>query len=239
MARNRRDCYNRTERMCGRYYRRSDKQKIAEAFRTGVPTTFEILPSYNVAPQTFQPVVCFNRKTLERELVQMRWGLVPYWAKDAKIAYSTINAKAETLTTSPAFREAIKRRRCLVPADGFFEWQPIDKKTKQPFAFGLMDGALFAMAGLFDVWRDKTTGQALLSYTVITTDPNELLEPFHNRMPVIVRAADYERWIAPAEPSHLPLDLLRPYPDELMSAWKVGQAVGNVKNDEPGLIAPI
>jgi putative SOS response-associated peptidase YedK len=225
--------------MCGRYYRRSDKQKIAEAFRTGLPTTFEILPSYNVAPQTFQPVVCFNRKTLERELVQMRWGLVPYWAKDAKIAYSTINAKAETLATSPAFREALQRRRCLVPADGFFEWQPIDKKTKQPFAFGLKDGSLFALAGLFDVWRDKTSGQALLSFTVITTDPNELLEPFHNRMPVIVRPADYERWIAPAEPSHLPLDLLRPYPDELMSAWKVGPAVGNVKNDEPGLIAPI
>jgi putative SOS response-associated peptidase YedK len=225
--------------MCGRYYRRSDKQRIAEAFRTGLPTTFEILPSYNVAPQTFQPVVCFNRKTLERELVQMRWGLVPYWAKDAKIGYSTINAKAETLTTSPAFREAIKRRRCLIPADGFFEWQPIDKKTKQPFAFGLRDGSLIALAGLFDVWRDKATGQALLSYTVITTDPNELLEPFHNRMPVIVRPADYERWIAPAEPSHLPLDLLRPYPDELMSAWKVGLAVGNVKNDEPGLIAPV
>ena len=225
--------------MCGRYYRRSDKQKIAEAFRTGLPTTFEILPSYNVAPQTFQPVVCFNRKTQERELVQMRWGLVPYWAKDAKIGYSTINAKAETLTTSPTFREAIKRRRCLIPADGFFEWQPIDNKTKQPFAFGLKDGTLFALAGLFDVWRDKATGQALLSYSVITTDPNELLEPFHNRMPVIVRPADYERWMAPAEPSHLPLDLLRPYPDELMSAWKVGQAVGNVKNDEPGLIAPI
>jgi putative SOS response-associated peptidase YedK len=225
--------------MCGRYYRRSDKQKIAEAFRTGVPTTFEILPSYNVAPQTFQPVVCINRKTLERELVQMRWGLVPYWAKDAKMVYSTINAKAETLIASPTFREAVKRRRCLIPADGFFEWQPIDKKTKQPFAFGVKDGALFAMAGLFDVWRDKATGQALFSYTVITTDPNELLEPFHNRMPVIVRPADYERWMAPAEPSHLPLDLLRPYPDELMSAWKVGTAVGNVKNDEPGLIAPI
>ena len=107
--------------MCGRYYRRSDKQKIAEAFRTGLPTSFEILPSYNVAPQTFQPVVCFNRKTLERELVQMRWGLVPYWAKDAKVAYSTINAKAETLTTSPAFREAIRPRRRSIPPDAVFE----------------------------------------------------------------------------------------------------------------------
>src|SRR4051794_4913229 len=161
--------------MCGRYFRRSEKQKIAEAFRTGVPTTFEILPSYNVAPQTFQPVVALNRKTQERELLQMRWGLVPYWASDPKVGYSTINAKAETLTSSPVFREAFKRRRCLVPADGFFEWQPVGKKTKQPFAFALKDGSLFALAGLFDVWKDKTTGQALFSYSVITTDPNELL----------------------------------------------------------------
>jgi putative SOS response-associated peptidase YedK len=225
--------------MCGRYYRRSDKQKIAEAFRTGVPTTFEILPSYNVAPQTFQPVVALNRKTLERELVQMRWGLVPYWTDDPKIAYSTINAKAETLTSSPAFREAFKRRRCLVPADGFYEWQAIDRKTKQPFAFALRDGALFALGGVFDVWKDKKTGQTLLSYSIITTDPNELLEPFHNRMPLIVKPADYERWLAPAEPDRLPVDLLRAFPDELMTAWKIGPAVGNVKNDDPGLIAPV
>jgi len=164
--------------MCGRYYRRSDKQKIAEAFRAGLPTTFEILPSYNVAPQTFQPVVAFNRKTLERELLQMRWGLVPFWADDPRIAYSTINAKAETLATSPTFREAFKRRRCLVPADGFYEWQPTGKKTKQPYALSLKDSSLFALAGLFDVWKDKKTGQALFSYSIITTDPNELLEPF-------------------------------------------------------------
>src|ERR1700752_4369352 len=110
----------------------------------------------------------------------MRWVLVPYWSSDMKIGYSTINAKAETLTTSPTFREAVKRRRCLIPADGFFEWQPIDKKTKQAVAFGLKDGLLFSPAGLVDLWKDKATGQALLSYTVIATDPNELLEPFHN-----------------------------------------------------------
>ncbi len=225
--------------MCVRYYRRSDKQKIAEAFRTGVPTTFEILPSYNVAPQTFQPVVALNRKSLERELLQMRWGLVPYWASDPKIGYSTINAKSETLTTSSVFREAFKRRRCLVPADGFYEWQPIDRKTKQPFAFALKDGSLFALAGLFDVWKDKKTGEALFSYSVITTDPNELLEPFHNRMPVILKPDDYERWMAPAEPHRLPVDLLRPYPDEQMTAWRIGSAVGNVKNDDPSLIAPV
>jgi putative SOS response-associated peptidase YedK len=120
-------------------------------------------------------VVAFNRKTLERELVQMRWGLVSYWASDPKVGYSTVNARAETLTSSPVFREAFERRRCLVPADGFYEWQTIDKKTKQPFAFALQSGSLFALAGLFDVWKDKTTGPALFSYSVITTDPNELL----------------------------------------------------------------
>ncbi len=106
--------------MCGRYFRRSDKQRIAEAFRIGVPPTFDILPSYNIAPQTVQSVMRPNRETGARELVQMRWGLIPYWSKDAKIGYSTINAKAETVATSSAYREALKRCRCLVPADGFY-----------------------------------------------------------------------------------------------------------------------
>src|SRR5258708_3138684 len=123
--------------MCGRYFRRSDKQQIAEAFRLGLPTSFEILPSYNVAPQTFQPVVRLSVVTGERGLAPVRWGLVPFWAKESKVAYSTINAKAETLTTSPAFREAFKRRRCVIPLDGFYEWLAIGPKLKQPFAVGL------------------------------------------------------------------------------------------------------
>ncbi len=225
--------------MCGRYYRRSDKQQLAEAFRLGLPTSFEIIPSYNVAPQTFQPIVCLNPDTLERELYQMRWGLVPYWAKDSKIAYSTINAKAETLTTSPAFREPLKRRRCLVPVDGFYEWETITAKIKQPYAIALTGGSLFALAGLWDTWRDKATGQKLATFTIITTDPNPLMEPFHDRMPVILTAADYDRWLAPADPAHLPIDLLRPFPEDKMVTWKVSTAVGNVKNDEPGLIVPI
>ena len=172
--------------MCGRYYRRSDKQRIAEAYRIGVPPTFDILPSYNIAPQTFQPVIRPNRETGERELAQMRWGLIPYWAKDAKIAYSTINAKAETCATSPAFREALKRRRCLVPADGFSEWARIDAKIKQPCAFALTDGSPFAFAGLWEQWKDKATGQPLETYTILTTEPNELTATVHDRMPVIL-----------------------------------------------------
>lgn len=224
--------------MCGRYYRRSDKQRIAEAFRVGVPPSFDILPSYNIAPQTFQPVIRLSRETGERELAQMRWGLIPYWAKDAKIGFSTINAKAETVATSPAFREALKRRRCLVPADGFYEWQKLDAKAKQAYAIGLQDGSQLAFAGLWERWMDKATGQPLETYTIITTEPNELTAPIHDRMPVILAPKDYERWIAPADPARLPIDLLRPFGADLMRAWKVSSAVGNVRNDTPDLCVP-
>ncbi len=168
----------------------------------------------------------------------MRWGLIPYWSKDSKIGYSTINAKAETITTAPAFREAIKRRRCLVPADAFYEWQKLDPKTKQPFAIALNDGKPYAFAGVWERWRDPKSREPLETFTIITTDANELVEPMHNRMPVIVEPKDYDRWLAPADPAHLPVDLLRPYPAEKMTAWKVDQRVGNVKNDDEGLLSP-
>jgi len=228
--------------MCGRYGRRADKQRIAEWMQTHDTNVFDdsyLAPSYNVAPQSLQPVVRLDSETGQRELTVMRWGLVPFWAKDAKIGYSTINAKSETVTTSPAFREAMKRRRCLVPAEWFYEWQKIDAKTKQPYAIGLRDDSLFAFAGLWETWKDKTKDQVLETYTVLTTDPNELMEPIHNRMPVILAPRDYQRWLEPGEPTHLPVDLLRPYPAEEMKAWKVGSAVGNVRNNAPGLIAPI
>jgi putative SOS response-associated peptidase YedK len=228
--------------MCGRYGRRADKQRIAEWMQTHDTNVFDdsyLAPSYNVAPQSLQPVVRLDSETGQRELTIMRWGLVPLWAKDAKIGYSTINAKSETVTTSPAFREAMKRRHCLVPAEWFYEWQKIEAKTKQPYAIGLRDGSLFAFAGLWETWKDKTKDQVLETYTVLTTDPNELMEPIHNRMPVILAPKDYQRWLEPGEPTHLPEDLLRPYPAEEMKAWKVGSAVGNVQNNDPELIAPI
>jgi putative SOS response-associated peptidase YedK len=208
--------------MCGRYGRRADKQRITEWMQTHNTNVFDetyLAPSYNVAPTDFQPIVRLDRDG-QRELTIMRWGLVPYWAKDSKISFSTINAKSETVTTSPAFREAMKRRRCLVPAEWFYEWAKIEAKTKQPYAIGLSDGSL-------------------MTYTILTTDPNELTEPIHDRMPVILPPKDYQRWLEPGDPSHLPIDLLRPYPAEEMKAWKVGSAVGNVRNNEPGLIEPI
>jgi putative SOS response-associated peptidase YedK len=224
--------------MCGRYGRRADKQRIAEWFRTHNTDVFNesyFAPSYNVAPQSMQPVVRLDAETGERELTVMRWGLVPFWSKDGKASYSTINARAETVPTSATYREAFKRRRCLVPADIFYEWMKVDAKTKQPYAIALTDRSLFAFAGLWETWKDKVTGETKKTYTIITTDPNEVMEPLHNRMPVVLAPNDYERWIAPADPAKLPVDLLRPYPAEEMTAWKVSAAVGNVRNNEPSL----
>ena len=231
--------------MCGRYGRRGDKQRIAEwmqTHNTGVFDEFDdsyLAPSYNVAPQSMQPVVRLNTETGERELTVMRWGLVPFWSRDGKASFSTINAKSETVATSPAFREAWKTRRCLVPADWLYEWQKIDDKTKQPYAIALKNDEMFAFAGLWETRKDKTSGQKLRTYTILTTDPNELMEPIHNRMPVIIPPKDYERWLAPADPAHLPVDLLRPYPAQEMKAWKVGKAVGNTRNNDASLVEPL
>jgi putative SOS response-associated peptidase YedK len=145
----------------------------------------------------------------------------------------------ETVATSLAFREAWKTRRCLVPADWFYEWQMLDEKTKQPFAIGMKSDEMFAFAGLWEKWKDKTTGQVLRTYTILITDPNGLMEPIHNRMPVIIPANEYQRWMAGTDPAHLPVDLLRPYPAEEMKAWKVGKAVGNTRNNDASLVEPI
>jgi putative SOS response-associated peptidase YedK len=195
--------------------------------------------SYNVAPQTFQPIVRLNRDTGEREIVMMRWGLIPVWSKNAKIGYSTINAKAETIATAPAFREAFKSRRCLIPADAFYEWQTIDARTKQPFAIGMKDGSPYAFAGLWERWRDPATKEPLETFTVITTDANELLEAMHDRMPVILEPKDYDRWLQPGDPTRPPTDLLRAFPADQMIAWKVDPRVGNVRNDDAGCIASL
>lgn len=227
--------------MCGRYGRRADKQRIAEwmqAHDTGVFDDSYFAPSYNVAPQTLQPIVRLDTETGKRELTVMRWGLVPFWSKDGKSAFNTINAKAETVATSPVYREAMKKRRCLVPADWFYEWQKLDAKTKQPYAIGLQDGSLFAFAGLWERWTDKVTGQVKDTFTIVTTDPNEIMQGIHDRMPVILKPADYQRWMAPADPAQLPVDLLRPFPTEELKVWKVGQDVGNVRNNRPELVLP-
>ena len=232
--------------MCGRYYRRSDKQHIAEAFRLGKLPEGLVLPAwdYNVAPTTVQPVIREQRETGKRELVMMRWGLIPFFAKSLKeFPFTTFNAKAEGLTKSPVYRTPFERRRCLVPANGFYEWKKIDTKNKQPYRFDLANGQPFAFAGLWDAWKEpKQSPQHvdtwLQSFTIITTEPNELTASVHNRMPVILRPSDYDRWLSREEsdPAHLPIDLLRPFPAEEMEAHQAHKDVGNVRNNHAELL---
>jgi putative SOS response-associated peptidase YedK len=223
--------------MCGRFARKSTQDLLKEWFGVELEDMPWFAPSYNVAPQSVQPVVRPNRDSGSREFALLRWGLVPFWAKDPKFGYSTINARAEEAATKPAFRDAMKKRRCLVPADAFYEWQRIDPKTKHPFAFALKSGESYAFAGLWDRWQSKDN-ETLETFTILTTDPNELMEPVHNRMPVILEPKDYDRWLDPETKERPPVDLLRPYPAERMRSWPVSDRVGNVRNNDAELLEP-
>jgi putative SOS response-associated peptidase YedK len=217
--------------MCGRFARRSTQKVLADWFGVELEDMPWFAPSYNVAPQSVQPVVRLNRDSGKREFALLRWGLVPFWAGDAKVGY-------EEAAQKPAFREALKTRRCLVPADAFYEWQQLDAKRKQPFAFALKSGEPYALAGLWERWKPKD-GAPLETFTVLTTDPNELTEPMHNRMPVILEKKDYERWLEAGDPARPPVDLLRPFPAEEMVAWRVNERVGNVRNDDAQLLEEV
>jgi putative SOS response-associated peptidase YedK len=221
--------------MCGRFARRSTQQVLADWFGVEMEDMPWFAPSYNAAPQSTQPVVRLNSATDSREFALMRWGLVPYWAKDAKVGYTTINARAEEVASKPLYREAFKKRRCLIPADAFYEWQQTGAKKKQAFAFALASGEPYAFAGLWERWKPME-GEPLETFTILTTDPNELAERVHNRMPVILEPRDYERWMDARDPARPPVDLLRPYPAEKMRAWPVSDRVGNVRNDDPELL---
>lgn len=222
--------------MCGRFARRSTQEVLADWFGVELEDMPWFAPTFNATPQSTQPVVRLNRDSGSREFALMRWGLVPFWAKDPKFGYSTFNARAEEVPTKPAYREALKKRRCLVPADAFYEWQRLDKKNKQPYAIALKSGEPYAFAGLWETWKPQA-GSPLETFTILTTDPNELMQPIHNRMPVILEPQDHERWLDPGDPARPPVDLLRPYPAEKMQAWQVSQRVGNVRNNDPDLLA--
>ena len=173
--------------------------------------------------------------------LELRWGLIPFWAKDAKVGYSMINAKAETITEKSSFREPFKSRRCIIPADGFYEWKQTGPKTKQPYAIVMKDRSVFGFAGLWERWKDKASGGELVeSCTIVTTEPNAVCAPIHNRMPVILEPEGYATWLGEREASQDELlGLLRPYSAEKMTAFPIGRKVGNVKNDGPELLEPM
>ncbi len=224
--------------MCGRARLSSDVSEIKLVFR--VPPhrpTPNVPPNWNVAPTEDLPIVRWDGKAGERSLDNMRWGLVPYWAKDLKIGFSTINAKAEGIDERPAYREAFKRRRCLVPLDAFYEWRKRGKE-REPYAVALADRRLMAMAGLWENWRSPA-GEWVRSFTIVTTAANALLAPLHDRMPVILDPDSWPLWLgeAAADAERLTA-LLTPYPPDRMTIWPVDKRVGNVKNKDPALIEP-
>lgn len=219
--------------MCGRYLITSTLEAIRKVF--DVLESPNLQARYNVAPTQQVPAV--RRGEEGRELVQFRWGLVPFWAKDLSIGAKMINARSETVAEKPAFRAAFKQRRCLLPADGFYEWQRVESGPKQPHFIGVKQEGPFAFAGLWERWTDPE-GARIESCTIITTTANPALEPIHHRMPVILAPRDYEAWLAPEAAADALLPLLKPYPEGEVRSFPVSRRVNNVRNDDPACIQP-
>jgi putative SOS response-associated peptidase YedK len=218
--------------MCGRFTLAAPAAEIADFFE--VDARLNLRPRYNIAPTQEIPVV--RAKEEGRELALLRWGLVPAWAKDPAIGNRMINARAESVAEKPAFRAAFKARRCLVPADGFYEWQRAGKR-KQPFYIRRKDRAPFAFAGLYERWHDRAESESLETFAIITTEPNSLMAPIHNRMPVIIPEEAYDRWLDPEETGDP--DLLVPYPEEELTAYPISTWVNSPAHDDERCIEPV
>ena len=221
--------------MCGRAKLPDDVSEIKLDLKIDFDEIADYKPSFNAAPTAKLPVVV--AKDGARTLTLMRWGLVPSWATDLKIGYSTFNARAEGVDSRPAFRNAWKaRRRCLVIADGYYEWRNADK---QPFAVALGNRGPMTFAGLWDLWHPPN-GETLASFAIITTQANELLAPLHDRMPVLLAPDRWAAWLGETAVTDTDLKaMLKPYPGAAMSFWPVDRRVGNVRNDGPDLFAPV
>jgi len=222
--------------MCGRYTQTATPEVIAEHFHLDEPPLLK--PRYNIAPSQHVSTIRLNPDSAKRECIMLRWGLIPSWAKDPKIGNQCINAKAETVAEKPCFRSAFKKRRCLVIADGFYEWQ-VQGTRKQPMWIGLRNKRPFAFAGLWEHWK-PLAGEPIESCTIITTEPNDLMATIHNRMPVILAPSSYEPWLDPAFQQVEALNaLLRPFPADHMTAFPVSTLVNNPCHDAPQCLEPV
>ena len=223
--------------MCGRYTLTALFDDIIAFFQLAPDACPLLEPRYNIAPT--QPVVAILETAARKRKPEfMLWGLIPSWSKDANSGAKLINARAETLAEKPSFRSAFKRRRCLIPASGFYEWQTVQKK-KQPFLIRPRDEKLFAFAGLWEDWNGPN-GEALRSCAIVTTQANALMQPFHDRMPVILRQQDFAAWLNPADENSAELEpLLVPFPPTAMHAIPVSNFVNAVKNEGPKCLEPV
>jgi putative SOS response-associated peptidase YedK len=220
--------------MCGRYASFLPAEATARLFRVAGPLP-NVPPSWNVAPTQDAMVVRRHPDSGERRLDLLRWGLVPHFTKDLKAARRPINARADTVATSGMFRGALVARRCLVPADAFYEWRVADG-DKQPYAIARRDAQPMAFAGLWEGWRSPE-GEVLRSFVIVTTTANATLRPLHERMPVVLEEPDWPGWLGEAPVD--PLALLRPAAEDVLRLWPVGRRVGNVRNNDADLLAPL
>ena len=221
--------------MCGRYTLKTEPVELAEHFQLVVLP--ELVARYNIAPTQAAPIVRAAESGGKRHMTSVQWGLIPSWAKDRSMGARMINARSETAATKPAFRGPMKYRRCVVPADGFYEWQK-QGTGKQPYYIHLRDGGPFGLAGIWEHWEDAD-GSAIESCCILTTTPNELVQPIHDRMPVILRPADYEVWLDPAMQDAAAVQpLLRPCPDEMLTLYPVSRHVNSPRNDDERCIEP-
>ena len=223
--------------MCGRYALSVTPEQMLLLFDLAA-VTIDLVPRYNIAPTQLAPIVRLGTDG-RRELVLNRWGLIPRWAKEPSIAAHTINARCETVAEKPVFRDAMRHRRCLVPADGFFEWQRIDSRTKQPYFIHRGDGMPICMAGLWESWRDPSGGEAVETFTILTTRANGFIAKLHERMPVIVEPGRFESWLQGGEIDEgSRAAIFEPAPDDLLTMHAVDPRVGSVANDDPTLVTP-
>ncbi|MBB6218269.1 putative SOS response-associated peptidase YedK [Anaerosolibacter carboniphilus] len=217
--------------MCGRYYLAENIRSLEERYHLTY-TDLSYMPRYNIAPTQYAPVII---KDGTKQLKLFKWGLIPSWAKDLSIGTKMINARVETLLEKKSFRDAFYKRRCLVPASGFYEWEKIGN-YKQPYEFHLSNHKIFSMAGLWDVWTNLK-GEKIYSFTIITTEPNEYIRPYHHRMAVILHKEDEDRWLDGEIDNLNDLNgILKPYPSRFFEKQRVSEAVNSVRNDYPELI---
>ena len=223
--------------MCGRY-RLSRRKQVVEEYFDAISMAEDWTPRYNIAPTQPVPVVRQNPREPVRELSLLRWGLIPSWAKDSSVSAKMINARSETASEKPAFRDALKFRRCLIPADGFYEWQRTGK-AKQPYCFEVNEGELFAFGGIWDRWKDPS-GNAVETCSILTTVPNAVTSPIHDRMPVILDPESYDLWLDPGMRNAAELsEMLRPYDARLMRCYPVSTRINHTTNDDEECSVPM
>ncbi|MFW6183496.1 MAG: SOS response-associated peptidase [Chloroflexota bacterium] len=222
--------------MCGRFTLIIPGEELADAF--GLPQAPTLTPRYNIAPT--QPVAAVRQhpESGQRELTYLHWGLIPFWAKDTSMASRMINARSETVAEKPAYRAAFKYRRCIIPASGFYEWQK-QNGQKQPYYIHHAEGAPLGLAGLWEHWQGAD-GSEIESCTILTTRPNDLMKPLHNRMPVILEPEDYDAWLQSDGRNQEELQhLLRPAADDMLQAYSISTFVNRPQNEGPECIAPL